>query len=207
MRKAMSILLMLFLIATFAYATTNSGVFTFKGYYEVPQSTISFEINNSAGNSVLLSYADISDSSLTASTKVFDWTLTGTASNSTAKATVAFKFYPLQALLDGLYCVPAYTITMTKNTTTVGGKAYNNDNFKISGSSSFSVSKQEVESSENPNGFSTPNTITYTGSFKNNQTGTWVRSGSCSIRITDYKSDFVGDFKYTGEVQVTITVN
>lgn len=221
-----SVLLTLLLFPLFA-ETKTLGI---KGYYKAPTNTVNLVLEykdpgtNSYVSSVLR-YVDIPEASINGTaTEAFRWKLTGTSVTKDT-VTLSFEFTVFQALVGGYYYRPAYTISMEGPTTTVNGKtgtswtlkigSRNNvsvsERFAVQSPSSFSKTKDSISVEDAPNGYIGSNTITCTGAFYHNRTGTgnytWERTGSCKIVITDSESTIPGNFEYTCEVRVNLTAN
>lgn len=180
-----------------------------RGYYNSTStgSSVEFALTESVSGqnkSLLYSFVDLTDECTEQAVEIFAWSLSGKTRNTVS---VTFTFFPLQALVNGYYYQPSYTITMTKNDTKIGTTTNTNDDFIFSGSSTFSKTIETRDASVYINGFNTENTITYAGKVKSNftQNATWTRSGTCKIQITDYEKYIAGTFDYTCNVTVTYT--
>lgn len=206
MRKTLCLLLFTLLCLPLFSVTKNMQI---RGYYNSTStgSSVEFALTESISGqnkSLLYSFVDLTDECTEQAVEIFAWSLSGKTRNTVS---VTFTFFPLQALVNGYYYQPSYTITMTKNDTKIGTTTNTNDDFIFSGSPTFSKTIETRDASVYINGFNTENTITYAGKVKDSftQNATWTRSGTCKIQITDYEKYIAGTFDYTCNVTVTYT--
>ena len=187
------------------YQTTKNQTVTdnslvFKGYYKGAQ--------NQQSNSIALHFYDAGGASInhdeqdTSGTvvhlnsnngTVFTWAMTGTNQTTT---TLKFTFTTFQAVLNGYYYRPTYSLQMTINPT----KKNNSSGIELS-DTFYSTANPKTKTLVQTNANASQNTeftdsysITYTGYTSSNNT--WYRSGSCSINITSSQSTYPGEFSY-----------
>ena len=197
--------------------------FVILGYYKGAMETnITFLIKDASDNRVYQSYAEATDENNTGnnSKNIFTWTMSGrTAKNKTV--TVNFTFTILQAKLGNNYYKPTYTIKMKLNQSEDGNGNNLDDNFYSQNNNSAektlrlesgvnnatarkagpSNSEYQVTSTD-----TSKNRFYYTGAVGNGTSNvSWVRSGYCTLNISDYENSTPGTYDYTCTVTVEIT--
>ena len=215
MKKAIvfAIVLMVSVVSVFADTQVGSvgtpmsdSSFLVQGYYKGEQENTSVtmvfkDINNtninhndqdSTGTKV-----NASDSHLGSNTgTIFTWSMTGTTTSTT---TLKFTFSTLQAVVNGTYYRPTYTLKMTINPTKRDG--YNTtleDSFyddatkeQVVGGGAVTGTKASQSSA-----FTGASEVTYTGAYTGYQNRTWNRSGTCTLNISDYEQAIPGSYHY-----------
>lgn len=249
MKKALIVIFLLILIILPVVADTQSGPTTgtltdnslvFKGYYQGEK-----ESYGENDTSIVLEFKDYSSTVInhdaqqgTSGTTItavnnrhvgnntgtiFTWAMKGT---TTSRVTLTFSFSTFQALSNGKYFVPAYSIKLTQNqskiiTETVVKDSngnitsgptsqegnYNNDPFYSN------VVKTAVNITERPEPTTSENLAMYSVSYQGTASGTsvvttqsgkryttttksWYRSGTCTLNISDYEEEVPGSYRY-----------
>lgn len=196
--------------------------FVILGYYRgAMETSVSFVIKDFSGNRVYQSYAEASDDNNTGnnSKNIFTWTMSATTKKNKS-VTLKFSFTILQAQLGDNYYKPTYTIKMKLNQTKdSNGNILNSDNFYNSGTNSqektlllesgvnnatarkAGPSNSEFQVTSNQNYY-----IQYSGAVGNGTTTvSWVRSGYCTLNISDFEDEVAGSYDYTCTVTVEIS--
>lgn len=215
MKKAIVFAIILMASVVSVFADTQVGAvgtpmsdssFLVQGYYKGEKESTSVtlifkDINNttiihnkqdSTGTKVNASDSHIGSNTGT----IFSWTMEGSFNKNSS---LKFTFSVLQAAVNGIYYRPTYTLKMTINETryrdyssyTIDDTFYTNVTNKTQvvggGSTTGTKASQNTE-------FSGSSSITYQG-----KTGTsyaWVRSGVCTLNISDYEQTIPGSYHY-----------
>ena len=194
--------------------TDNS--FVIRGFYKgAVSSAVSIVIKDYSTSRLYENSVEVSDNLiLNKDGRVFTWTMTGTATRS---VTLKFTFSILQAHFGEKYYMPSYKIKMSMNQTTseTGTTLY--DPMYNSNSTTKNVANKTKNNQPTP--FSETGTAQYQGDIpasganygtKRNPKyqGTysnWVRSGYCTLNITDYENNTAGSYEYSCHVTVELT--
>lgn len=201
--------------------TDNS--FVILGYYKgTMETSVTFVIKDYSDNRVYQSYAEATDANNTGnnSKNIFTWTMSATTKKKQS-VTVKFSFTMLQAKLGDKYYRPEYTIKMKLNQTKDSNGNNLSDEFyssnqnsqektlKLTNSTNVTATKAGPSNSE----YTVPanNYISYSGAVQasgngSNSNSSWVRSGYCTLNISDYEDSVAGSYDYTCTVTVEITV-
>ncbi len=192
------------------------------GYYRgAMETSISFIIKDFSGNRVYQSYAEASDDNNTGnnSKNIFTWTMSATTKKNKS-VTLKFSFTILQAQLGDNYYKPTYTIKMKLNQSKdSSGNILNSDNFYSrnnnsqektlrleSGVSDATARKAGPSNSQFQVTSNQNNTFEYSGAVgTGNSKVSWVRSGYCTLNISDYEDSVAGSYDYTCTVTVEIS--
>ena len=195
--------------------TDNS--FQIKGYYKGELATsLTFEIKDLSENVLYQSYAEATDDDHVDSTKnIFTWKMTGRTQNKTP-VTVRFTFDTLQAELEGKFYRPQYTMKMTLNPSKDSSGNNLTDLFyssntgaklvKLTSSDTYTATKPNTPANSR---YTETGFIEYSSKISNSNGNTyvrWVRSGYCTLNISDYEDSIPGSYDYTCTVRVEITL-
>lgn len=225
MKKALVFAIILMASVVSVFADTQVGTvgtpmsdssFLVQGYYkgeqestsvtlifkDIDNATIIHNNQDSTGTKV-----NASDSHLGSNTgTIFTWSMTGTTTSTT---TLKFTFSTLQAVVNGTYYRPTYTLKMTINATKKNSSTGNTmtDTFystatatQVVGGGTVTGTKASQDSE-----FSGASTITYSGKVSSNSgyggyggsgSTTWYRSGTCTLNIADYEQEIPGSYHY-----------
>lgn len=202
---------MLFVFADTHLGRTENSItdssFIVQGYYkgekESTSVTLTFkDINNQtiihSAQSSEGTKVNASDSHIGSNTgTIFSWTMEGSFNKNSS---LKFTFSVLQAAVNGIYYRPTYTLKMTINETryrdyssyTINDTFYTNVTNKTQvvggGSTTGTKASQNTE-------FSGSSSITYQG--KTGTSSAWVRSGVCTLNISDYEQEIPGSYHYS----------
>lgn len=194
--------------------TDNS--FVIKGYYKGALDTkLNFVINDLSGNVLYQSYADATDAEhVNHTSNIFTWTMSGQTKKN-KYVTVRFTFDTLQAEIEGKFYRPRYALNMYLNQTKDPNGNYLSDKFydnnsgkkfvKITGDSTYTATKPNNPSDSR---YTQTGSVEYTGRIANSGTSSvsWVRSGYCTLNISDYEDTTPGSYNYTCTVIVEISL-
>lgn len=216
MKKCLILAAMLIVSMLFAFADTHLGrtennvtdsSFIVQGYYkglteddynvtltfkDVDNQTIIHSHQSSTGTKVNASDSHIGSNTGT----IFTWSMTGTFRNTTK---LKFTFSTLQALVNGTYYRPTYTLKMIINATRENSSTGDpmTDTFYSTATATQVVGGGTVTGTKatQDSEFSGASTITYQGKTNDRWT-TWYRSGTCTLNIADYEQTIPGSYHY-----------
>ena len=192
--------------------------FQILGYYKgALNNDLTFVIEDLSGNQLYQSYADATDSDhVNRTSHIFNWTMSGRTDNRT-EVTIRFTFDTLQAELEGKFYRPQYALKMNLNQTKNSyGQTLNNDVFynnnhtdndqlvKLTENNTYTATKPANPSNSR---YTETGYLEYSGMYRDRNGSTyWVRSGYCTLNISDYEDSVPGDYEYTCTVIVEITL-
>ena len=210
------LLLVLLSICRLAFADTQSSTeaatltdnsFVITGYYKgAVTTTVSLIVRDYDTNRLYNTDAVATDElHVGQEGNIFTWIMTGTASS---ELTVTFTFSTLQAKVLNKYYRPAYTLKMYQNQTT----GPNSDEFYKGRTELVQIASDGTHTATKPNTpsnsrYTQTGSVSYSGRVSNNNGSvSWVRSGYCTLNISDYEDTTPGSYNYTCTVIVEISL-
>ncbi len=192
--KRLFAFLIIMVLPFLLFAETENKSMGVKGYYlNSTEETLIMSIMDYNDARLYETYAVANEEHEAGEETIFKWSLTG---NSNTTVTVKFTFTMLQAYLNSLYYVPAYTIKMYQNTTETD-TGYS-DSFYSSTTKTVVNQTSKVNSDYT---YTTTKSVSYSGKINNNNSNIWTRSGYATLYIRDYDTT-EGSFEYKCNVTV-----